>query len=114
MKLNEQFLTRTIYGLAECDGKRIDSDYAVIRPWFAKSDYEPYVKRYYVIHIASGLKVSSQDYTKAKSAVENLEKDIEIGKERLAERNLTFEDVVEKVIEDFNRCLEQGKFYRKE
>lgn len=111
MKLNEQFLTRTIHGLAECDGKRIDSDYAVIRPWFARDKHEKYDKRYYVIHISSGLKVSSRDYTTAKSAIENLEEDIKFVKERLAERNVTFEFVAEKGTEDFNRLLDEGKFY---
>ena len=113
MKLNEKFYTRTVYGLAECDGKRIDSDYAVIRPWFAKDKYSnKYDKRYYVIHISSGLKVSSRDYATAKAAIENLEEDIKFGKERLVERNITFEDAVEKGIEDFNRWLNEGKFYR--
>lgn len=112
MKLNEKFYTRTIHGLAECDGKRIDSDYAVIRPWFAKDEYKKYDKRYYVIHISSGLKVSSRDYTTAKAAIENLEEDIKFGKERLAERNIIFEDTVEKGIEDFNRWLNEGKFYK--
>lgn len=112
MKLNKKFYTRTVYGLAECDGKRIDSEYAVIRPWFARDKHEKYDKRYYVIHISSGLKVSSRDYTTAKSAIENLEEDIKIGKERLAERNVTFESMVEKGIEDFNRWLNEGKFYR--
>ena len=113
MKLNEKFYTRTKDGLTKCDGKRIDSDYAVIRPWFAKDKYSnKYDKRYYVIHISSGLKVSSRDYTTAKSAIENLEEDIKIGKERLAERNVTFESMVEKGIEDFNRWLNEGKFYR--
>lgn len=113
MKLNEKFYTRTVYGLAECDGKRIDSDYAVIRPWFAKDKYNnKYDKRYYVIHISSGLKVSSRDYTTAKAAIENLEEDIKFGKERLAERNTTFEFMIEKGIEDFNRLLNEEKFYK--
>lgn len=114
MKLNERFLTRTVYGLAECDGKRIDSDYAVIRPWFARDKYNKYDKRYYVIHISSGLKVSSQDYATIKAAIENLEKDIEIGKERLKERNVTFEKAVKKGNEEFDKLLQAGKFYEEE
>ena len=40
MRLNEKYYTRTIYGLAECDGKRINDDYAVIRPWFTENKGE--------------------------------------------------------------------------
>ena len=114
MKLNEKFLTRTIHGLAECDGKRIDSEYAVIRPWFARDKYYKYDKIYYVIHITSGLKVSSRDYATAKSAIENLEEDIKVVKERLVERNVTFESMVEKGIEDFNRLLNEESFIENE
>ena len=85
MILNEKFYTRTINGLALCDGKRINEDYAVIRPWFKKNSYNPYViRRYYVIHIKSGLAVT-KDYYSAKDAVNNLEKDLEAVKKKIKE-----------------------------
>ena len=45
MRLNEKFYTRIPHGLVQCDGKRINEDYAVIKPWFSKSENEKYKKK---------------------------------------------------------------------
>ena len=111
MILNEKFYTRTINGLALCDGKRINEDYAVIRPWFKKNSYNPYViRRYYVIHIKSGLAVT-KDYYSAKDAGNDLEKDLEAEKKKIKELGKDFNEQLEIGIKLFNEAMEEELFY---
>lgn len=105
MKLNEKFYTRTVYGLAECDGKRISESYAIIKPWFTKETV------YYVIHIQSGLKVGADHFT-LKDCMGNFVKDLAATKKRLKEKGLDFDKQVEKGIERYNELKEEKVFYK--
>lgn len=114
MKLDETFLTRTKKGLVECKGKRIDSDYAIIQPWFSKDEYQKYKKIYYIINISSGLKISSQDYKTIKAAVENFETDLDFVLRRMKERGIDFDETIEKAEKEFNELLKQGNIVKEE
>lgn len=105
MKLNEKFYTRTVYGLAECDGKRISESYAIIKPWFTKETV------YYVIHIQSGLKVGADHFT-LKDCMGNFVKDLAATKKRLKEKGLDFDNQIEKGIERYNELMEEKVFYK--
>lgn len=105
MKLNEKFYTRTVYGLAECDGKRISENYAIIKPWFTKETV------YYAIHIQSGLKVGA-DHSTLKDCIGNFVKDLADTKKRLKEKGLDFDKQVEKGIERYNELKEEKVFYK--
>lgn len=106
MKLNEKFYTRTVYGLAECDGKRISENYAIIKPWFTKDTV------YYLIHIPSGLKVGT-DHSTIKDCMGNFVKDLVATKNRLKEKGLDFDKQIEKGIERYNELMEEKVFYKK-
>lgn len=105
MKLNEKFYTRTVYGLAECDGKRISESYAIIKPWFTKETV------YYVIHIQSGLKVGADHFT-LKDCMGNFVKDLAATKKQLQEKGLDFDKQIEKGIERYNELMEEKVFYK--
>ena len=105
MKLNEKFYTRTVYGLAECIGKRISDNYAVIKPWFTKETV------YYVIHIQSGLKVGANHST-IKNCIGNFVKDLAATKKRLQEKSLDFDKQIEKGIKRFDDLMERKIFYK--
>lgn len=105
MKLNEKFYTRTVYGLAECDGKRISESYAIIKPWFTKETV------YYVIHIQSGLKVGADHFT-LKDCMGNFVKDLAATKKRLQEKGLDFDKQIEKGTERYNELMEEKVFYK--
>lgn len=105
MKLNEKFYTRTVYGLAECDGKIISESYAIIKPWFTRDTV------YYVIHIPSGLKVGA-DYSTIKDCMGNFVKDLAATKKRLQEKGLDFDKQIEKGIERYNELMEEKVFYK--
>lgn len=117
MKLNEKFYTRTIYGLTECDGKRINKDYAVIRPWFSSDGvkYKLSTKnRYYVIHIKSGLGITKTSYTTIKGAVENFESDLKFALDKIKAAGKDFDVQIKIAIEQFDKMMESGKFYEKD
>ena len=105
MKLNEKFYTRTVYGLAECDGKIISESYAIIKPWFTRDTV------YYVIHILSGLKVGA-GYSTIKDCMGNFVKDLAATKKRLQEKGLDFDKQIEKGIERYNELMEEKVFYK--
>lgn len=105
MKLNEKYYTRTVYGLAECVGKRISDSYAVIRPWFIRDTV------YYVIHIPSGLKVGAEHST-IKDCIGNFVKDLAATKKRLQEKGLDFDKQIEKGTERYNELMEEKVFYK--
>ena len=105
MKLNEKFYTRTKDGLTKCDGKRIDSDYAVIHPWFTKKK-----RIYYVIHIKSGLKVG-ENYLTIEDCISNFEKDLNNTKKHLKEKGMDFNKQIEIGIKLFNEAMEEELFY---
>lgn len=105
MKLNETYYTRTIYGLAECDGKRISETYAVIRPWFNKDEV------YYIIHINSGLRIG-KEYKTIKECMSNFVKDLAECRKRLQEKGLNFEDQIETGTRMFNRLVEEKQIVK--
>lgn len=100
MKLNERYYTRTIYGLVECDGKRISEDYAVIRPWFNEKGI------YYIIHINSGLRVG-KDYKTIKECIDSFETDFAEGKKRIESKGLNLDDLIKTGTNVFNRLVEE-------
>ena len=105
MRLNEKYYTRTIYGLAECDGKRINDDYAVIRPWFTEVKGQVAKRnRYYVIHIKSGLAIIKGYYNTIKDAVNNFESDLNEAKERIGN---VFDAQLQEAILQFNKMMER-------
>ena len=113
MRLNEKYYTRTIHGLAECDGKRINDDYAVIGPWFTEVKGQVAKRnRYYVIHIKSGLAIMKGYYNTIKDAVNNFESDLSEAYEIIGEKN--FNDKIEYAISQFNELMERKEFYLKE
>ena len=117
MRLNEKYYTRTIHGLAECDGKRINDDYAVIRPWFSSDGvkYKLSTKnRYYVIHIKSGLGITKTSYTTIKGAVDNFESDLNYALDKIKAAGKDFDAQIKIAIEQFDKIMESGKFYKKE
>lgn len=67
-------------------------------------------KRYYVIHINSGLKVSFE-YSTIKEAIENFEEDLKFGLNGLKEKGTTFEQAVENGERRFNELLNSGMFW---
>lgn len=105
MKLNETFLSQTIYGLMECKGKRLDNDYAIIRAWWNKENEY----KYYVIHIQSGLAINGY-YTMA-SAIDYYKEDLENGIKKLESEGKSLEDMIQKGIERFNRLKEQDNIH---
>lgn len=105
MKLNEKFYTRTVYGLAECDGKRISESYAIIKPWFTKETV------YYVIHIQSGLKVGADHFT-LKDCMGNFVKDLAATKKKLQDKGKDFDKQIEDGIKRFNELKEEKIFYK--
>ena len=110
MRLNEKYYTRTIYGLAECDGKRINDDYAVIRPWFTEVKGQVAKRnRYYVIHIKSGLAIYRGYYNTIKDAVNNFESDVNEAKERIGN---VFDAQLQEAILQFNKMMERKEFYK--
>lgn len=112
MRLNEKYYTRTIYGLAECDGKRINDDYAVIRPWFTEVKGQVAKRnRYYVIHIKSGLAIYRGYYNTIKDAVNNFESDLNEAKERIGN---VFDAQLQEAILQFNKMMERKEFYKAE
>ena len=112
MRLNEKYYTRTIYGLAECDGKRINDDYAVIRPWFTEVKGQVAKRnRYYVIHIKSGLAIYRGYYNTIKDAVNNFESDLNEAKERIGN---VFDAQLQEAILQFNKMMERKEFYKPE
>ena len=112
MRLNEKYYTRTIHGLAECDGKRINDDYAVIRPWFTENKGEIKKRnRYYVIHIKSGLAIYRGYYNTIKDAVNNFESDLNEAKERIGN---VFDAQLQEAILQFNKMMERKEFYKPE
>lgn len=113
MKLTETFLVKTYHGLTECKGKRINSNYAVIRPSFPKGINGTKIeRRYNIIHIASGEKISTTDYKTPEEAIENFEKDLQFGRNRLEKKGKTFEELIEERTKNFNELLEQEKFWK--
>lgn len=117
MRLNEKFYTRTIYGLTECDGKRINKDYAVIRPWFSSdgAKYKLSTKnRYYVIHIKSGLGITKTSYATIKGAVDNFESDLNYALDKIKADGKDFDAQIKIAIDQFDKIMESGKFYKKE
>lgn len=112
MRLNEKYYTRTIYGLAECDGKRINDDYAVIRPWFTEVKGQVAKRnRYYVIHIKSGLAIIKGYYNTIKDTVNNFESDLNEAKERIGN---VFDAQLQEAILQFNKMMERKEFYKAE
>ena len=112
MRLNEKYYTRTIYGLAECDGKKINDDYAVIRPWFTEVKGQVAKRnRYYVIHIKSGLAIYRGYYNTIKDAVNNFESDLNEAKERIGN---VFDAQLQEAILQFNKIMERKEFYKPE
>ena len=112
MRLNEKYYIRTIYGLAECDGKRINDDYAVIRPWFTEVKGQVAKRnRYYVIHIKSGLAIYRGYYNTIKDAVNNFESDLNEAKERIGN---VFDAQLQEAILQFNKMMERKEFYKAE
>ena len=112
MRLNEKYYTRTIYGLAECDGKRINDDYAVIRPWFTEVKGQVAKRnRYYVIHIKSGLAIYRGYYNTIKDAVNNFESDLNEAKERIGN---VFDAQLQEAILQFNKMMKRKEFYKAE
>ena len=112
MRLNEKYYTRTIYGLAECDGKRINDDYAVIRPWFTEVKGQVAKRnRYYVIHIKSGLAIYRGYYNTIKDAVNNFESDLNEAKERIGN---VFDAQLQEATLRFNKMMERKEFYKPE
>ena len=112
MRLNEKYYTRTIYGLAECDGKKINDDYAVIRPWFTEVKGQVAKRnRYYVIHIKSGLAIYRGYYNTIKDAVNNFESDLNEAKERIGN---VFDAQLQEAILQFNKMMERKEFYKPE
>lgn len=112
MRLNEKYYTRTIYGLAECDGKRINDDYAVIRTWFTEVKGQVAKRnRYYVIHIKSGLAIYRGYYNTIKDAVNNFESDLNEAKERIGN---VFDAKLQEAILQFNKMMERKEFYKPE
>lgn len=112
MRLNEKYYTRTIHGLAECDGKRINDDYAVIRPWFTEVKGQVAKRnRYYVIHIKSGLAIYRGYYNTIKDAVNNFESDLNEAKERIGN---VFDAQLQEAALRFNKMMERKEFYKPE
>ena len=112
MRLNEKYYTRTIYGLAECDGKRINDDYAVIRPWFTEVKGQVAKRnRYYVIHIKSGLAIIKGYYNTIKDTVNNFESDLNETKERIGN---VFDAQLQEAALRFNKMMERKEFYKPE
>lgn len=112
MRLNEKYYTRTIHGLAECDGKRINDDYAVIRPWFTENKGEIKKRnRYYVIHVKSGLAIYQGYYGTIKDAVNNFESDLNETKERIGD---VFDTQLQEATLRFNKMMERKEFYKPE
>lgn len=112
MRLNEKYYTRTIHGLAECDGKRINDDYAVIRPWFTEVKGQVAKRnRYYVIHIKSGLAIYRGYYNTIKDAVNNFKSDLNEAKERIGN---VFDAQLQEAILQFNKMMERKEFYKAE
>ena len=112
MRLNEKYYTRTIHGLAECDGKRINDDYAVIRPWFTENKGEIKKRnRYYVIHIKSGLAIYIGYYNTIKDAVNNFESDLNRAKEGIGN---VFDAQLQEAALRFNKMMERKEFYKPE
>lgn len=112
MRLNEKYYTRTIHGLAECDGKRINDDYAVIRPWFTEVKGQVAKRnRYYVIHIKSGLAIYRGYYNTIKDAVNNFKSDLNEAKERIGN---VFDAQLQEAILRFNKMMERKEFYKPE
>ena len=110
MRLNEKYYTRTIHGLAECDGKRINDDYAVIRPWFTEVKGQVAKRnRYYVIHIKSGLAIYRGYYNTIKDAVNNFKSDLNEAKERIGN---VFDAQLQEAILQFNKMMERKEFYK--
>lgn len=112
MRLNEKYYTRTIHGLAECDGKRINDDYAVIRPWFTEVKGQVAKRnRYYVIHIKSGLAIYRGYYNTIKDAVNNFESDLNETKEGIGN---VFDAQLQESVLRFNKMMERKEFYKPE
>ena len=112
MRLNEKYYTRTIHGLAECDGKRINDDYAVIRPWLTEVKGQVAKRnRYYVIHIKSGLAIYRGYYNTIKDAVNNFESDLNETKERIGN---VFDAQLQEAALRFNKMMERKEFYKPE
>lgn len=111
MKLNEKFYARIIYGLAECDGKRINSDYAVVRGWFIPNKKGIDKRnRYYVIHIKSGLAITATNYNTIKEAIDNFETDLEYALNKIKEHGKDFDEYIQIAIDEFNNLMEKEVF----
>lgn len=108
MRLNEKFYTRTPHGLVQCDGKRINEDYAVIH------GIPNNKKIYYVIHIKSGLSITMSGYKTIKEAVNNFESDLEYILGKIREHGGNPNEKIHKGINEFNDLMEKGKIYNKE
>lgn len=108
MRLNEKIYTRNINGLALCDGKRIDDKFAVIRPWFVKE------RIYYVIHIASGLKISKRDYKTIKKALDRFPDDLSIVYSYYEKKGTPFDEMIKPFVEEFNRMYNAKEFFVEE
>lgn len=117
MRLTETFYTRTKYGLTKCPGKRINEDYAVVKPWFSQDGIKGKLStknRYYVIHIKSGLGITNTSYSTIKSAIDNFESDLEYALDKIKEKGKDFNVVIEAAIKEFNNKIKNKEFYRKE
>ena len=117
MKLTETFYTRTKYGLTKCQGKRINEDYAVIKPWFSQDGIKEKLatkNRYYVIHIKSGLGITKTSYSTIKAAIDNFESDLEYALNNIKERGKNFDTMIEVAIKEFDKMIKNKEFYKKE
>ena len=106
MKLNETFLSQTIYGLMKCKGKRLDDDYALIKAWWNKSNQW----KYYVIHIESGMAING--YWTMACAKDCYKEDLESGIKKLESQGKRLDDMIQKGIERFNRMKEQNNIHK--
>ena len=104
MKLNETFLSQTVYGLMKCKGKRLDNDYAIIKAWWNKE--EP---KYYVIHIESGLAING--YSTMVCAKECYKEDLESGIKKLESQGKTLEEMIQNGIKWFNQWKKVGNIH---
>lgn len=117
MKLTETFYTRTRYGLTKCPGKRINEDYAVVKPWFSQDGIKGKLatkNRYYVIHIKSGLGITNTSYSTIKAAIDNFESDLEYALDKIKEKGKDFDTMIQVAIKEFDKMIKNKEFYRKE
>lgn len=98
IKLTERYYIMTSCGLIECDGKKIDDDFAITKNWKDNT--------YNITHIPSGLGLASKSYRKLKECMEDSEKLINNGRIYI-ENNMR---KIQGCIETFNNLLERKVF----